>query len=86
MSLAEHVVVLAGTWVHSRKRVGRGEVLVCECPPALNKDAVRAEIGDVTPFHITQVKNGVSKLMNALRIGHNLIVWEDTSITEGMEK
>ncbi len=76
MSLAEQIIVLSGTWVQSRKRVGRNEVLVCECAPVLSKPAVRAEIGNQKPFDIYQVKNGVGTLMSALRVGCSLIVWE----------
>ncbi|EOW2077617.1 hypothetical protein ACNZ70_001942 [Vibrio mimicus] len=76
MSLAEQVIVLSGTWVQSRKRMGRNEILVCESTPVLSSPAVRAEIGDAKPFDIYQVKNGVGTLMNALRIGRSLIVWQ----------
>ncbi|MBE4282310.1 hypothetical protein HJ072_24895, partial [Vibrio parahaemolyticus] len=45
-------------------------------PLSLDKEAVRAEIGDAKPFDIYQVKNGIGTLMNALRIGRSLIVWQ----------
>ncbi|EJB8443135.1 hypothetical protein O4N73_25060 [Vibrio parahaemolyticus] len=76
MSLAEQVVVLGGSWVDQRKQMGRSEILVCERPLLLDKEAVRAEIGDAKPFDIYQVKNGIGTLMNALRIGRSLIVWQ----------
>ncbi|AYO14389.1 hypothetical protein D0812_12885 [Vibrio owensii] len=76
MSLAEQVVVLGGSWVEQRKQMGRSEILVCERPLSLDKEAVRAEIGDQKPFDIYQVKDGIGTLMKALRIGHSLIVWE----------
>ncbi|HBC3836781.1 TPA: hypothetical protein KD863_005177, partial [Vibrio parahaemolyticus] len=56
MSLAEQVVVLGGSWVDQRKQMGRSEILVCERPLSLDKEAVRAEIGDAKPFDIYQVK------------------------------
>ncbi|MCX8816699.1 hypothetical protein [Vibrio parahaemolyticus] len=76
MSLAEQVVVLGGSWVEQRKLVGRTEILVCERPLSLDKEAVRAEIGDQKPFDIYQIKNGIETLMSVLRIGRSLIVWE----------
>ncbi len=78
MSLAEQVVVLAGTWVSKRKMIGRAEVLECETPPALDKRAVRAEIGNVSPFKISVNDNGKSRHMEAIRVGHSLIVWEES--------
>lgn len=75
MSLAEQVVVLAGTWVAKRKMFGRAEVLECECPPALDREMVKAEIGDITPFDIAINDNGKRKHMAAIRIGRSLIVW-----------
>lgn len=80
MSLAEQVVVLGGSWVEQRKQVGRSEILICGRPLLLNKEAVRAEIGDQKPFDIYQVKNGIGTLMSALRIGRSLIVWQATAI------
>ncbi|MCE7729655.1 hypothetical protein [Vibrio campbellii] len=76
MSLAQQVVVLAGTWVAKRKMIGRAEVLECEGTPALDKAAVRAEIGDVKPFNISVNDNGRIRHMAAIRISHSLILWE----------
>ncbi len=76
MSLAQQVVVLAGTWVSKRKMIGRAEVLECETPPALDREMVRAEIGNVNPFKISVRDNGKSRHMAAIRIGHSLIMWE----------
>ncbi len=80
MSLAEQIIVLSGTWVQSRKQIGRNEILMCECAPALSRPAVRAEIGDQEPFDIYQVKNGIGALMKAIRIGRSLIIWQAQSV------
>ena len=76
MSLAEQVVVLGGSWVEQRKQMGRSEILVCERPLSLDKEAVRAEIGNVNPFKISVRDNGKSRHMAAIRVGHGLIMWE----------
>ena len=77
MSLAEQVVVLAGTWVSKRKVIGRAEVLECEAAPILSKASVRAEIGDVTPFRICVNEQGCRRHLAAIRIGCSLVVWDD---------
>lgn len=76
MSLAEQVVVLAGTWVSKRKEFGRAELLECEQAPSLNNAAVVAEIGEKTPFNISVNDNGKRKHMAAIRVGRSLVVWE----------
>lgn len=76
MSLAEQVIVLSGTWVSKRKVIGRSEVLECETAPTLSKKAVRAEIGDVTPFSICVNQQGCRRHLAAIRIGCSLIVWD----------
>lgn len=78
MSLAEQVVVLAGTWVQSRKRVGRGEVIECQLPPRLSNESVVAEIGHIEPFDISIERDfeGKEKRMKAIRIGADVICWE----------
>lgn len=80
MSLAEQVVVLAGTWVAKRKMFGRAEILECECPPALDREMVKAEIGDAKPFNIAINDNGKRRYMAAIRIGHSLVVWEASHV------
>ncbi|MEF1330992.1 hypothetical protein [Vibrio sp. M260121] len=79
MSLAEQVVVLGGSWVEQRKQMGRSEILIPSRPLSFDKEAVRAALGDIKPFDIYQVKNGVGTLMKAIRIGRSLIVWQAQS-------
>ncbi|HBC3365142.1 TPA: hypothetical protein KDX70_003397 [Vibrio parahaemolyticus] len=76
MSLAEQVVVLGGAWVEQRKQMGRSEILIPSRPLLFDKEAVRVVLGDIKPFDIYQVKNGIGTLMKAIRIGHSVIVWE----------
>ncbi|HHI4988188.1 TPA: hypothetical protein ACP5VM_004766 [Vibrio parahaemolyticus] len=76
MSLAEQVVVLGGAWVEQRKQMGCSEILIPSRPLSFDKEAVRAALGDIKPFDIYQVKNGIGTFIKAIRIGRSVIVWE----------